>query len=76
MADVSYQRQNQRLLGNTPPSTNTRYDPTMYDEKYQTNNQRYDGQYDPEDPRYKQIVNQPNFSTTPPPPERNLSPQK
>ena len=55
MADVAYQRQHQKLLGNTPPTTNARYDPTMYDEKYQTNNQRYNGQYDPEDPRYVKI---------------------
>ena len=31
MADVNYQRQHQKLLGNTPPSVNARYDPTIYD---------------------------------------------
>jgi hypothetical protein len=44
----------QKLM-ETPGASPARYSPTPYPEKYSINNPRYDGKYDPEDPRYRRL---------------------
>ena len=69
MADISYRNQ----LMETSPKTGYVHQQqqqarTDYDSRYQTNDKRYEGQYDPSDPRYQRI--QEEYSTrSPPPPE-------